>query len=101
MEEERGGPVGPFEDLEVVRVDVGMPTSRSCSLVGVPERTWPRWQAKARGHASPKGLGPKSIPGAAKERVVKHTAAHTARVHSKIWAMTRPDGVQVSVSTLM
>lgn len=25
MEEERGGPVGPFEDLEVIRMEAGMP----------------------------------------------------------------------------
>ena len=27
MEEERGGPAGPFEDLEVVRTEAGMPTA--------------------------------------------------------------------------
>ena len=48
MEEERGGPVGPFEDLEVIRLDAGMPTSRFVDLIGVPERSCRRWQAKAR-----------------------------------------------------
>ena len=40
MEEIRGGPVGPFEDLEVIRVEAGMPTVRFCTLIGVPERTY-------------------------------------------------------------
>ena len=39
MEEERGGPAGPFEDLEVIRLEAGMPTSRFCKLTGVPERS--------------------------------------------------------------
>ena len=42
MEEVRGGPAGPFADLEVIRIDAGMPTTRFCSLIGVPERTWRR-----------------------------------------------------------
>jgi len=78
-----------------------MPTSRFCSLIGVPERTWRRWQAKARGHAPPKGPWPKPIRDAARETVVKHAAAHTAWGHRKVWAMTRRDGVQVSASTVM
>ncbi len=47
-------------------------------MIGVPERTWRRWQAKARGHAPPKGPWPKPIRDAAKGTVVKHAAAHTA-----------------------
>ena len=42
------GPVGPFEDLEVIRLDAGMPTSRFVDLIGVPERSCRRWQAKPR-----------------------------------------------------
>ena len=34
VEEERGGPAGPFEDLEVIRLEAGMPTSRFCKLTG-------------------------------------------------------------------
>src|SRR5215207_3150888 len=28
LEEVRGGPAGPFADLEVIRIDAGMPTTR-------------------------------------------------------------------------
>lgn len=48
MEEVRGGPAGPFEDLEVIRTEAGMSTSRFCQMIDVPERTWRRWQAKAK-----------------------------------------------------
>jgi hypothetical protein len=34
-----GGRAGPFEDLEVIHVEAGMPTARFCRLIGVPERT--------------------------------------------------------------
>ena len=37
-ESERGGPLGPFEDLEVIRIEQGMSTSRFCDLLDIPER---------------------------------------------------------------
>ena len=33
MEEVRGGQVGPFEDLEVIRTEAGMSTARFCRLI--------------------------------------------------------------------
>jgi transposase InsO family protein len=78
-----------------------MPTARFCSLIGVPERTWRRWQAKARADQQPKGPWPQPVRDAAKDTVVKHATAHTAWGHRKIWAMTRRDGVPVSASTVM
>ena len=38
MEEVGGEPPGPFEDLEVIRVEVGVSTVRFCRLVDMPER---------------------------------------------------------------
>jgi putative transposase len=32
VEEERGGPAGPFEDREVIRSEAGMSTARFCDL---------------------------------------------------------------------
>ena len=32
----------------MIRVEAGMPTTRFCSVIGVPERTWRRHQARAR-----------------------------------------------------
>jgi putative transposase len=78
-----------------------MPTARFCSLFGVPERTWRRWQAKARAEQQPKGPWPQPVRQVAKATVVAHASQHVSWGHRKIWAMTRRDGVQVSPSTVM
>lgn len=78
-----------------------MPTARFCSLIGVPERTWRRWQAKARAEQPTKGPWPQPVRDTAKATVVKHAATHVAWGHRKIWAMTRRDGIAVSPSTVM
>ena len=98
MEEVRGGPAGPFEDLEVIRVEAGMSTARFCQLFDMPERTWRRWQAKARTGTAVKGPWPQPGRQAARELVVKHALAHPAWGHRKIWAMVRHDGHVVSES---
>ena len=84
MEEIGGGPVGPFEDLEVIRV-----------------RTWRRWQAKARCGSSTKGPWPRPARVAARDLAVKHALAHPAWGHRKVWAMTRHDGHVVSQATVL
>lgn len=101
MEEERGGPAGPFEDLEVIRVDAGMPTARLCALIGVPERTWRRWQAQARRATHHKGPWPTPVRAAAKAAVVAYATDHVAWGYRKIWAMTRRDGICVAPSTVL
>lgn len=53
MEEECGGLVGLFEDLEVIRVQAGMSTLRFVKLIDMPECTWRRWQAKAKQEQPP------------------------------------------------
>ena len=35
----RDGSLEPFENLQAIRAGVGMPTSRFCSINGVPART--------------------------------------------------------------
>ena len=78
MEEVRGGQAGPFEDLEVIRVEAGMSTARFCQLFDMPERTWRRWQAKARTGTAVKGPWPQPARQAARDLVVKHALAHPA-----------------------
>ena len=73
VEEVRGGPVGPFEDLEVIRVEAGMSTARFCQLIGMPERTWRRWQAKARAGGQPKGPWPRPARDDAPRRCASST----------------------------
>lgn len=55
-----GVPAGPFEDLEMIRVEAGMPTSRFCALVGVPERTYRR----VSGQGPPRGPAAGPLVGA-------------------------------------
>lgn len=78
MEEISGGQVGPFADLEVIRVEAGMSTSRFVKLIDMPERTWRRWQAKARQNQGPKGPWPQPARTAARDLVVGHALAKPA-----------------------
>ena len=101
MEEISGGQVGPFEDLEVIRLEAGMSTSRFVKLIDMPERTWRRWQAKARQDRRPKGPWPQPARSAARDLVVGHALAKPVWGHRKIWALTRHDGHKVSQATVL
>ena len=48
LKEEREGLAGPFESLDAIRGQVGIPTSRFCLLIGLLERTWQRWSTRSR-----------------------------------------------------
>ncbi|WP_367379249.1 transposase, partial [Subtercola boreus] len=78
-----------------------MSTTRFCELFDMPERTWRRWQAKARRSRPPKGPWPQPARVSARELVIKHAMAHPAWGHRKIWAMTRHDGHRVSQATVL
>jgi len=85
----------------VIRQRAGMPTARFCRLVGMPERTWRRWQARARSGWPVKGPWPAPVAERVEPEVVKHAEAHVAWGHRKVWAMTRYDGHQVSQATVL
>jgi putative transposase len=78
-----------------------MPTSRFCALIGVPERSWRRWQARARVQRPPKGPWPTPARDAARELIVTHAKAHPAWGHRKVWAMVRHDRHRVSQATVL
>lgn len=80
----------------MIRVESGMPASRFCQLIDMPERTWRRWQAKTRVGGRPKGPWPRPAREAARERVLAHARAHSAWGHRKIGAMDRHEGHVVS-----
>jgi hypothetical protein len=69
-----GRAAGPFEDLEVIRQDAGMPTARFCTLIGIPGRKYARWQAVARAGATVKSLWPAPVVDAAEPVVARYTA---------------------------
>jgi putative transposase len=78
-----------------------MPTSRFCALLGIPERTYRRWQAKARAGCRPKGPWPTPARDAHRQVVTAIAAEHPAWGHRKIWAMARHAGHLVTVSTVL
>lgn len=101
MEEERGGSPGPLEDLEVVRTDVGMSITRFCAVIGVPERTWRRLQARARDGAPVKGPWPRPAREGVRDAARRHVLEHPAWGHRKVWAMCRYAGHRVGESTVL
>lgn len=101
MEEVSRGPLGPYEDLEVIRRESGMSTARWCRTFDIPERTWHRWQAKERAGQSVKGPWPRPARDAAAELIDKHALAHPVWGHRKIWAMVRHDGHVVPEATVL
>jgi len=73
-----------------------MPTSRFARLVGIPERTYRRWQQRARQGLPPKGPWPQPVRAAHREVIVDLATRHPAWGHRKIWAMARYDGHRIS-----
>ena len=78
-----------------------MSTTRFCTLIDMPERTWRRWQARAKAGEPVRGPWPMPVSTAAEAAVVKHAEAHVAWGHRKVWAMTRYDGHVVSQATVL
>ncbi len=85
----------------MIRIQAGMPTTRLCSLIGVPERTWRRHQARARSGVPVKGPWPRPAREKVREAARRHALAHPAWGHRKVWAMCRHDGHRVSQATVL
>ncbi|MET7769292.1 integrase core domain-containing protein, partial [Nocardia sp. NPDC005366] len=85
----------------MIRVEAGMPTTRFCAVVGVPERTWRRKQARARAGVPTIGPWPRPAREKAREAARRHALAHPAWGHRKVWAMCRFDGHRVSQATVL
>ncbi len=78
-----------------------MSTTRFCALIDMPERTWRRWQARARAGRSAKGPWPRPARDRARPAATHHALAHPTWGHRKIWALARHDGHVVSESTVL
>lgn len=70
-------------------------------MLDIPERSWRRWQAKARAGQPVKGPWPAPSRQAHRAGVVAAASAHPAWGHRKIWAMVRHEGHRVSQSTVL
>ncbi|WP_230297938.1 hypothetical protein [Actinomyces provencensis] len=68
----------------MICIEAGMSAARLCKLIDMPERTWRRWQAKAKREQPPKGPWPQPARDAARPLVVKHALAKSAWGHWKI-----------------
>ena len=77
----------------------GVPTARFCGLSGIPERTYWRWQAKARADLPAKGPGQRETP--IVWPCTGLAGQHSPWDHRKVWAMARYAGHQVGVSTAL
>jgi len=78
-----------------------MPTARFTALVGIPERTYRRWQAKARTGHPPKGPWPRPARDRHRQVIVELAREHPAWGHRKVWAMARHAGHAVTASTVL
>jgi putative transposase len=90
----------------VIRLDAAMPTARFCTLIGIPRRSYVRWQARARrpgaqAQAAPvKGPWPAPVVDALEPAAAKYAADWPGWGHRKIYGLMRADGYQVSCSSV-
>jgi len=84
------GPAGPFEDLEVIRVEAGMSSARFCQVIDMPERTWRRWQGQDRAGGRAKGPWPRPARESASVLARRHASAHPAWSSAFDSAMSDP-----------
>lgn len=79
----------------------GVSTSRFCGLFEIPERTWRRWQAKARQASRVKGPWPQPVRDEVRLVVGEHALQHPVWGHRRIWALARHDGYRVCEATVL
>ncbi len=78
-----------------------MLTSRFCHTLGIPERSWRRWQARQRDGSPPKG----PWPAPQRERIAEVACAYADRWpawgHRKIATLLRVDGYACTDATVL
>ncbi|MEY9997530.1 putative transposase [Streptomyces sp. V4I8] len=85
----------------MIRSQAVMPTSRFCELLGIPRRTYCRWQARTReGGTVVKGPWPAPVVDALEPLAAKYAADWPAWGHRKIHWLMRADGHEVSASSV-
>jgi transposase InsO family protein len=85
----------------MIRQEAGMPTARFTRLIGIPERTYRRWQAKARHGLPAKGPWPTPVQDQAQDELIEVADAWPPWGHRKIAELARLDGTAVSDSTAL
>jgi putative transposase len=85
----------------MIRQDAGMPTSRFTALVGIPERTYRRWQRRARQGRPARGPWPTPAQDRVEQPLVEVADRWPAWGHRKVAQIARTDGLAVSNSTAL
>ncbi len=78
-----------------------MPTARFTTLLGIPDRTYRHWQARARAGHPPKGPWPTPAREANRQVIFGLAREHPAWGHRKGWGMARNAGHRVTTSTVL
>src|SRR4051794_35581380 len=77
-----------------------MPVSRFAVLIGIPRRTYHRWQANTRAGGRAKGPWPAPVVDVVEPFVAKYADDWPGWGHRKIFGLMRADGIAVSMSSV-
>ena len=78
-----------------------MPTARFTSLLSIPERTYRRWQARARAGRSTRGPWPAPAQDRVEAKLVELADAWPEWGHRRLVDLARLDGMELSDSTAL
>ena len=101
LEEKRRAQVGAYEELEVIRLEEGMPTTRFTRLIGVPERSYRRWQQREREGRPVKGPWPAPAQDRIEPVAVEYADRFPAWAHRKVAMLMRIDAHHAPDSTVL
>jgi putative transposase len=85
----------------VIRVEAGMPTSRFVRLLGMPERSYRRWQQRQRQGRPVKGPWPAPACDRVEPVAISYADRFPAWGHRKIAMLMRVDGHRAPDSTVL
>lgn len=96
----KGGALPAYEELELIRLEGGVPVRRFVARLGIPASTWYHWRSgQLRGQ--PVRRWPAPVVDAIEEQAARTAERWSAWGHRKIWAMLRADGIRVSRSSVL
>lgn len=87
----------------MIRQDAEMPTTRFCTLLGIPRRSYARWQARGRGYGGQvpvTGPWPAPVVDLLEPVAAKYAADWPGWGHRKIYGLLRADGHTASCSSV-
>jgi hypothetical protein len=85
----------------VIRLEAGMPTMRFTRLIGVPERSYRRWQQRQRQGRPAEGPRPAPQRDRVKPAVIAYADRLPAWGHRKVAMLVRVDGHDAPDSTVV